>query len=382
MTAGMMQGMSMIEDCIADISKLDPIPACCADLYAAAIEQMIYQVNRTLGERTDIFELIGGNPVQMMELNHLHHAQFMLTVFKLNTFDLLARTIPWVYRAYHSRGFSYDYFPIELHAWKQALLDSCAGHDVVPITAIYDWMINNHENMITLSTSGDTLGFSLPAESDEMQQIFTALLLHGDHKGCLKLAEQSISTISEVRYFYQYVLTHALYTIGVLWERNEISVAEEHLATAIVGRVTSFLYGRFVGEPHKKGTAIVSAAPNEFHEVGARMVADILELDGWDVTYLGANLPGEELVAQLKQKKPFLLALSVATMFNLEKARDLIAAIKGVSELSTLRIMVGGLAFCSIPRLWKEFGADGYAANLDDLLNVCDEWWREGCAGI
>lgn len=372
----------MIEDCIADISKLDSIPAQSADVYGAAMENMIHQVNRELGARSDLYKLIGGNPVQMMELNHLHHAQFMVTVFKLNAFDLLARTIPWVYRAYHSRGFSYDYFPIELCAWRQALLDNSTEHDAVPISAVYDWMISNHENMISLSLSGDTLGFSLPAECDEMQQIFTALLLHGDHKGCLKLAEQSITSIVDVRHFYQHVLRHSLYAIGALWERNEISVAEEHLATAIVGRVTSFLYGRFVGEAQTKGTAVVSAAPNEFHEVGARMVADILELDGWDVTYLGANLPGEELVALLKQKKPFLLALSVATMFNLEKARDLITAIKSVPELSALRILAGGLAFSCIPRMWLEFGADGYAADLDDLISVCDEWWREGPAYV
>jgi methanogenic corrinoid protein MtbC1 len=370
----------MITECIEDINRLEAIPPESAERYAAAMERMIDQVNRELGGRSDITGLIGGNPVQIMETNHLHHAQFMLTVFRLKAYDLLARTVPWVYRAYHSRGFSYDYFPVELRAWKQALLDNGAGQDASQILVVYDWMISRHETMIELSVSGDTLGFSLPDETDGMQQIFTALLLHGDHTGCLKLVEQSIASPDELRHFYEHVVKQALYTVGTLWERNEISVAEEHLATAIVARVTSHLYGRFVGTPQTRGRAVVSAAPNEYHEVGARMVADMLELDGWDVTYLGANIPVEELLKLLRQKQPFLLALSVATAFNLENARDTIAAVRGVPEFSTMRILAGGLAFSSVPRLGREFGADGYAATLADAILLCDGWWLEGLA--
>jgi methanogenic corrinoid protein MtbC1 len=370
----------MINECIADIYRLDAVPPQSSDLYAAAMERMIGQVNSELGGRADILELIGRNPLQMMEMNHRHHACFMLTVFRLNAYDLLARTVPWVYRAYHSRGFSYDYFPIELRAWKKALLDSAAGVETRQINAVYDWMISRHETMIALSVSGDTLGFSLPVETDEMQQIFTALLLHGDHKGCLKLVEQSVATPDQLRHFYEHVVKYSLYTVGALWERNEISVAEEHLATAIVGRVMSYLYGRFVGSPQTKGSAVVSAAPNEFHEVGARMVADMLELDGWDVTYLGANTPREELVKLLRQRPPFLLALSVATAFSLEQARDTIAAVRDAAELSGMRILVGGLAFNSIPRLWQEFGSDGFADNLADATRLCSGWWQKGTA--
>ena len=368
----------MIENCIADIATLEAVSTKSADLYSSAMEHMIDDVNRDLGERPDIQLLIGHNPLQTMEMNHRHHAQFMLTVFRLTSYDLLARTVPWVYRAYRSRGFSYDYFPVELQSWKKTINDNIADGATQQIIAVYDWMIAHHETMIKLSVSGDTLGFSLPAETDEMQQIFTALLLRGDHRGCLKLVDQSIRTENDLRYFYEHVAKYALYTVGSLWERNEVTVADEHLATAIVGRISSYLYSRFVGTPQTKGTAIVSAVPNEYHEVGARMVADILELDGWDVTYLGANTPVEELVKMLKQKQPFMLALSVATAFNLEKARLVIKTVKSDRDLTAMRILVGGLAFSSVPRLWQEFGADGYAANLAEATAQCDAWWQSG----
>ncbi|HIJ80094.1 MAG TPA: cobalamin B12-binding domain-containing protein [Desulfuromonadales bacterium] len=367
----------MIKECIADISHLPAVPPRSAELYSAAGRRMLEQVSRELMACPDIQDLIGDNPLQMVEMGLQQHYQIMQTILKLNSFDLLARMAPWIYRVFHSRGFSWDYFPLELKAFKNALLE-CSGDGYVrPIIAIYDWLIRHHQDMIELSGSGDTLGFALPDEIDEMQQIFTTLLLNADHGGCLKLADTSVKTPAELRHFYEHVVRHSLYTVGELWERNQISVAEEHLATAIVGRVTSFLYGRFTGTPQTKGTVVVSSAPNEFHEVGARMVADILELDGWDVTYLGANTPPEELLRLLINRKPFLLALSVATPFNLDKARLVIDAVKSIPDLAGVRILTGGLAFLAAPQIWHELGADGYAANLDELTALCDGWWRE-----
>lgn len=368
----------MIDVSSPDSAGLQAVPAQSVNHFASVMERMMVQVNHELADSPEYRQLIGQNPLQMLEMFQRHFAPFMLTVFRLNSFDLLVRTLPWLYRTYHSRGFSHDFFRHALLTWIKVLRDNAAGVDIREILAVYEWMIDHHFAIVELSGSSTSLGFTLPNETDGMQQIFTALLLNGDHGGCLRLVEQSITTAGELRYFYEHVVRHSLYTVGTLWERNEITVAEEHQATAIVGRVTSYLYGRFVGTPQTKGTAIVTAAPNEFHEVGARMVADVLELDGWDVTYLGANFPHDGLLELIRRQQPFLLALSVATPFNLEKARELITTIRRIPEFSSLKILVGGLAFSVVPDLWQEFGADGYATDLEDLTARCSAWWQEG----
>jgi methanogenic corrinoid protein MtbC1 len=179
-----------------------------------------------------------------------------------------------------------------------------------------------------------------------------------------------------LKHFYLDIIWPAMYRIGLLWETNQITVAEEHLATAIVGRVMAALYPRFAQFKVTRGTAIVSAGPNEFHEVGARMVADFMEMDGWDVTYLGANTPVAEILSILKRQKPFMLALSVATVFNLDTAQQVIRVIKDDHETKDIKIMVGGLAFNGMPELWRNLGADGYAANADCALPVLNDWWQ------
>jgi len=366
----------MIKDILASSRELPKISPETADAYAQAIDKLKDNVNGQLEANPKIMELIGRNPLDVMRNNHRNHATFMATIFKLNSFELLARTVPWVYRAYHARGFSYDYFPIELVAWQIAIhqcLDNSARKS--EILAVYKWMVQHHGDMIKLSRTGEGLSFSVQREANAMQQVFLSLLLHGDTQGCLKLVDQSIQTADDMKHFYLDVIWPAMYRIGELWETNQISVAEEHLSTAIVGRVMAALYPRFALFEITRGKVIVSAGPNEFHEVGARMVADFMEMDGWDVTFLGANTPASELLNLLKQYKPFVLALSVATVFNLESARQMIQMIHDDLETRSIKVMVGGLAFNGMPQLWQTIGADGFAADAESALQVSDDWW-------
>lgn len=369
----------MIEKILASCRELPSVPSEAAEAYAYATERLLNQVNVQLEATPELRDLIGRNPIDMMHTNHRNHAAFMTTVFRINSFELLARTVPWVYRTYHAKGFSYDYFPVELAAWQSAIHDCMENTEHAShILAAYAWLLQHHEEMITLSLTGEGLSFSVQHEANEMQQIFLSLLLHGDTQGCLKLVDQSIQTVEALKHFYLEVIWPAMYRIGQLWESNQISVAEEHVATAIVGRVMAALYPRFALFETTKGKVIVSAGPNEFHEIGARMVADFMEMDGWDVTYLGANTPASELLHSIRQIKPFVVALSVATVFNLDSALQIIRMIHDDHETRGIKIMVGGLAFNGMPHLWQTIGADGYAADAESALRVTAGWWIAG----
>ena len=366
----------MIEALLASCRELHKISPEAAEAYAQAADRLLNHVTDQLETNPRIKELIGCNSFDMMRNNHRNHAAFLTTVFKINSFELLARTVPWVYRAYHAKGFSYDYFLTELVAWQVAIHECLVDTDLkAEILSVYKWMILQHEKIIRLSRSEDDLPFSVNSEVDEMLQVFLTLLLHGDTQGCLKVVDQSVKTAEDLKHFYLQVIWPALYRIGQLWESNTISVAEEHVATAIVGRVMAALYPRFALFEITRGKALVSAGPNEFHEVGARMVADFMEMDGWDVTYLGANTPTDVLLNTLKRHKPFVVALSVATVFNLDAARQIIKMINEDQETKDIKVMVGGLAFSGMPQLWQAIGADGYAADAESALHVSDDWW-------
>ena len=97
------------------------------------------------------------------------------------------------------------------------------------------------------------------------------------------------------------------------------------------------------------------------------MISDLLEQKGWQVRYLGANTPQEELLDLLLSFKPDLLALSVIMPFNLAAAAGIITEIRKRPELASLKIMVGGPRFNEIPELASQIGADGLSlGNVND----------------
>ena len=74
-----------------------------------------------------------------------------------------------------------------------------------------------------------------------------------------------------------------------------MNIAEEHYATAIAHSILDGLSRQLHRGARDGRLAIVTGTPGEQHMLGARMVADFLEADGWEVLLLGAGAPTEDL---------------------------------------------------------------------------------------
>jgi len=358
------------DEIVKEARDLPLIPLARTTVYQEKIPILIKYVDDTLSSNPIIHELIGNNPLQIMYDNHSHHGAFMATVFSIGNYELLARTIPWVYRTYSAHNFSYDYFPLELNAWLEALDKYTTSNMTEEIKSVYAWMIKRHENMIYLSQTETELQLPISEDWLERKNTFLAALLGGDHKKCLKIAKESISTGKDIEQFYMHIIQPVMYEIGMLWERGTISVAQEHLASAIVGRVMASNSLLEVIPDAVMTKAVITSAPNEFHEIGAWMIADILEHEGWDVRYLGANTPANDLLELLRSFQPRVLALSVTMPFNILKAKEIINAIRADAELNKMQIIIGGRPFNENVELWRSTGADYFAANATEIKTL------------
>lgn len=362
-----------LDEIIREAGGLPLVPLAGTTVYQEKTPILKRYVDDNLTSNPSINDLIGNNPLQIMYDNHGHHAAFMATVFSIGNYELLAMTIPWVYRAYAAHNFSYDYFPLELKTWLDALDKYTPSDRTAEIKLIYAWMISKHENMIYLSqTEADV---ELPISHDwlERKNSFLAALLEGDHRKCLHIADSSMSTGKDIEPFYLQIIQPAMYEVGMLWEKGTISVAQEHLASAIVGRVMATTSTLDVTPRQGSLKAVITAAPNEFHEIGAWMVSDILEHDGWEVRYLGANTPVNDLLEMLRSFQPNVLALSVTMPFNIVRAKEMITAIKEDEELNKTLIIVGGRAFNETIGLWQSTSADCFAANAQEVkARLCE----------
>ena len=153
------------------------------------------------------------------------------------------------------------------------------------------------------------------------------------------------------------------------WEANEITVAQEHTATAIAQYVLALLYERLRPEEIRRGKAVITGVEGELHQVGANMVADALEADGWDVRFLGTNMPHEGILKVVQEHEADVVGISATMLFNLPNVRRLVAEVKQGSG-EKVRVVVGGGAFRSAPKVYVEMGADGSAPGLREAINL------------
>ena len=202
---------------------------------------------------------------------------------------------------------------------------------------------------------------------------FTEAILAGDRARAAAIAVDAVDRGAELYDVYVDVLQNALYRVGKRWETNEITVAREHLATAITQFVISLLYARLPRTHTPRGAVVITGAQGEQHQVGPMMLADVLESDGWDVRFLGTNAPAEDVVATVRDHKADVLGISATMLFSIPRVRELIDMCRD-GDGDQLRIIVGGQAFRAAPGLHEEVGAQAFAADLRQARAVLREW--------
>jgi methanogenic corrinoid protein MtbC1 len=183
-----------------------------------------------------------------------------------------------------------------------------------------------------------------------------------------------------LRELYTEAVTPALYEIGALWETGQVTVGEEHRASEIMSRVVDICSQAFSHASRTKGRAFITAAPGERHTLGARIVADLLEIDGWDVDYVGATSPTADLVYLAANTGPDVIGISVAMPSNLPQLATLTRRLRALPQLGGARIMVGGWLLATEPDVWRLLGADAGAADADGAVQLAAGWWaaRQG----
>ena len=179
--------------------------------------------------------------------------------------------------------------------------------------------------------------------SQNTHKEFLHLLISGNRSMCSAFAQKYANDYASIQELYENIFKKALYDIGELWEYNKISVATEHLASAIVEALLNEFYSKIILNEKNNKTVIVACVEKEFHQIGIKMISDIFEMNGWHALFLGANTPTNELISFTKTIKPAMLAISLSIYFHLPILENMIQMIR--KEFPNLPVLVGGQAF-------------------------------------
>jgi excisionase family DNA binding protein len=210
-------------------------------------------------------------------------------------------------------------------------------------------------------------GTSTEASDTAVVQRLMERLLAGDGPGAWQIIESALLAATPAE-LYTRIIGPCLRTIGDRWEAGEITVADEHRATAQALRIVGRL-GPLFARPgrNRPGLVLLAGAEGDSHAIPLMMVADLLRTAGFDVIQLGADVPVETLVAMAAAEGVVAIGLSASTDqggVNVARALSALrAAVPGVP------VLVGGPALTSEQEA-LEMGADGWAADATGAADL------------
>ena len=205
-------------------------------------------------------------------------------------------------------------------------------------------------------------------ELAQTQGLFLESILKGRRQAAVTIALEALKSGHGMIDVYTEIFQESQYQLGRLWESNKITVAEEHMATAITQFVMAQIYPLIEPADKVRGKMVMTGVEGEMHQIGANMVADVLEVKGWDVRFLGTNMPHQGILKAVEEHRADVVGISATMLFNLPKVIQIIDQLRVKFGADDLKIIVGGASFRQVPQMYSEIGADGYAPDLKTTI--------------
>jgi MerR family transcriptional regulator, light-induced transcriptional regulator len=167
-------------------------------------------------------------------------------------------------------------------------------------------------------------------------------LLDGNKRECTQIVNDLVDQKVSIKEIYLQLFQRSMYRVGQLWENKRCSISNEHIATKITEALIEYVGTCYSNCKCCGRTALITCIDKEFHELGARMVAGYFETHGWNVLFVGSNIPQEEVLGVIREKKPNVIGISNNFYVNIVRLVKLVQQIK--EEYPDQEIIIGGQA--------------------------------------
>ena len=195
-------------------------------------------------------------------------------------------------------------------------------------------------------------------------------ILQGDRKKCRRTIEETLQNGIPANSVYMDVIWPMMVEVERLLREDKITNVQEHLATRINRTIVDQLQNKLPRKGIRNKKVVVCCAPDEMHELGAQIMADLFESDGWEVKFLGGGLNNEDILTFTNENGPDVLLIYGTAAQQAPGIRRLIDKIKSVNAWPNMKIMLSGGIFNRADGLWQEMGADLTAATAAEAVAV------------
>jgi trimethylamine corrinoid protein len=158
--------------------------------------------------------------------------------------------------------------------------------------------------------------------------------------------------------------------VGDLFAKEDYALPEVLLSADAMQKALDLL------DPHiprqdvkkKRGVVVIGTVQGDIHEIGKRIVGTMLEVYGFEVHDLGADVPIEKFIEKAKELKADILATSALMTTTMTRQKKLEEALREAGIRDSVKTMVGGAA---VTQEWADLiGADGYGQDVTEAVDV------------
>jgi methanogenic corrinoid protein MtbC1 len=198
-------------------------------------------------------------------------------------------------------------------------------------------------------------------------------LLSGDRSKCRQIVHEMLeSQRGDARLLYDELIWPAMEKVELLFRKDVINTATEHMATRINRSLADQIQRNLTRKGSNGNRILVMCADGEPEELGAQMCADLFEADGWDTFFLGGGIPNDEVLTLVGQLRPDILLIFGTQPQGVPNVRLLTDQIREIGANPTMNIMVSGGVFNRADGLWKEIRVDLFAETAREALEVAN----------
>lgn len=159
---------------------------------------------------------------------------------------------------------------------------------------------------------------------------------------------------------------------GRLWQDGEYFLPDVILAAesfnAAMEKLEPFLTG---ADGESKGLVVLGSVAGDAHDLGKNIVTALLRASRYEVVDLGVDVPADKFVEAVRERKPLVLGLGAYMTTTMRNMDEVVEALAAAGLRSGVKVIVGGAAVTD--DYSKQIGADGYAADAVDAVNLVDQ---------
>ncbi|MGA2180254.1 MAG: corrinoid protein [Verrucomicrobiota bacterium] len=194
-------------------------------------------------------------------------------------------------------------------------------------------------------------------------------ILKGDAKTAKATTEAALAAGTDPMKLVQEYMMPAMAEVGRRFECNEYFVPELLLAGRAM-KSTLELIRPLLAAGGVKPTArvVLGTVKGDLHDIGKNLVGAMLEGGGYEVIDLGVNVPPEQFVAAVKEKKPDIVAMSALLTTTMPAMKTTLDALQRASVRQQVKVLVGGAPITQ--KYADEIGADGYSESAAGAVNA------------